>query len=155
MHIACYNDRLFILKQKGRAKDIESENDLRGKIVATQSGSNSEDYVNGNAELKESFAAFKTYRDLQEGFAALEKGEYDVLIVDEIAGRYELSKHPKKFELIDVTIGEVTEFGIGFGKDNVKLRDKVQQVFDEMIADGTAERISEKWFGLNLIKSAR
>lgn len=85
----------------------------------------------------------------------MDKGEYEVLIVDEIAGRYELSKHPKKFEVIDVTIGEVTEFGIGFGKDKVKLRDKVQQVFDEMIADGTAERISEKWFGLNLIKSAR
>ena len=31
-------------------------------------------------------------------------------------------------------------------KDNKELRDKVQKVFDEMKADGTVAKISEKWF---------
>ena len=75
-----------------------------------------------------------------------------MLIIDEIAARYEISKSPDKFEIVDVTVGPITKFGIGFRKSNSKLRDQVQKVFDDMIADGTAKKISEQWFGANLIR---
>ena len=75
------------------------------------------------------------------------------MIVDEIAARYEIIRCPGTFKTIEVTVGPVTEFGIGFRKDNVELREKVQAVFDEMIADGTAKDISRKWFKADLIKS--
>ena len=79
-------------------------------------------------------------------------GEIDVLIVDEIAGRYEISKHPGTFEIIEVTLGPITQFGIAFPMSNTALRDKVQTVFDQMIKDGTAKKISEEWFKADLIK---
>ena len=43
------------------------------------------------------------------------------------------------------------EYGIGFLKGITDLVEKVQKAFDEMIADGTAAKISEKWFGKDII----
>ena len=86
---------------------------------------------------------------------ALGDGEIDALICDEIVGRYAMNKSLDKFEALDITIGDVSQFGIGFRKDNVELRDKVQTVFDEIIKDGTAKKISENWFQADLINVHR
>ena len=145
------NRQIVLLRADDESK-INSEKDFAGKIIGTQSGSNSETYINENADIKKTFADFKTYRTVNDGFAALSGGEIDFLVVDEIAGRYELKKSADTFKIVDVTIGPVTEFGIGFRKDDVELRDRVQKVFDEMIADGTAKKISEKWFEADIIK---
>ncbi|MBO4779509.1 MAG: transporter substrate-binding domain-containing protein, partial [Selenomonadaceae bacterium] len=67
----------------------------------------------------------------------------------------ELGNIPQKFEIVEVTIGPVCEIGVGFRKDDVKLRDEVQKVFDSMIVDGTAKKISEQWFHADLIKRGR
>lgn len=39
------------------------------------------------------------------------------------------------------------EYAVGFRKDDYALAAKVQEILDEMYADGTAAKISEKWFG--------
>lgn len=149
------DNRQIILVRKGDTQGINAADDLAGKIVATQAGSNSEDYIDGNPRLRDSFAKFITYNNIKDGFAALSAGKFDVMIIDEIAARYEIMKNPDAFEIIELTIGPVTEFGIGFRKSDVKLRDRVQKVFDDMIKDGTAKKISEKWFQVNLIKYRR
>ena len=149
------DNRQILLVKKGNPKNIKSLEDLSGKLVATQAGSNSETYVDENEKLRNSFAKFSTYRTIGEGFAALNGEKYDVLIIDEIAARYEVNKNPNMFEIVSVTVGPVTEFGIGFRKGNTELRDRVQKVFDEMIADGTAAKISKQWFGTNLIKNSK
>ena len=35
-------------------------------------------------------------------------------------------------------------------KEDIALRDKIQETIDEMNADGTLKEISEKWFGKNI-----
>ena len=145
------NNRQVLLIKKSTNLKFTSEQDLAGKIVGTQEGSNSKDYVEGNAQLKNSFKEFKTYSTFKQAFADLTEEKVDVLIVDELAGRYEMSKIPRKFEIIEVTVGPVTEIGIGFRKSDVELRDRVQKVFDDMVADGTTKKISEQWFQADLI----
>ena len=93
----------------------------------------------------------KTYHTFNQAFEGLLTGQIDVLIIDELAGRYEMRKMPKKFKALEVTVGHITKVGIGFRKNDTELRDKVQKVFDEMVKDGTAKKISEKWFGADLI----
>lgn len=149
------DDRQIVLVRKESAFSINSEYDLEGKIVGTQAGSASDDYINKNKDLKESLAELKTYEKFGDVFDALQNGEIDVCVCDELVGRYEVNNHPNQFELINVKIGFMTEMGIGFPKDKAELRDKVQVVFDEMIKDGTAREISEEWFGADLIKSRR
>lgn len=148
-------NRQILIVPRGNPQNIHSVGDLKGKSVGTQAGSSSRDYVDANPSLKNSFKEFKTYLNFKEAFADLEGGNVEVLICDELAGRYELNKDPQKFAVIEVTVGATCEIGIGFRKNDVELRDKIQKVFDDMIKDGTAKKISEKWFQVNLIKFRR
>lgn len=149
------DNRQILLVKRGAVDRIRTVGDLEGKVVGTQAGSSSETYVNDTPSFKNSFAAFKTYRNFKDAFAELDSGDVDALICDEIVARYELGKIPPKFVIVEVTIGPVTEIGIGFRKNDTELRDKVQKVFDDMIRDGTAKAISEKWFNADLIKRRR
>ena len=146
------DNRQILLSKKSADFTFLSEYDLAEKIVGTQAGSNSEDYIAGNKPLMKSIKEFKTYSTFKQAFADLTEGKVDVLVVDELAARYELSKIPRKFEITEVTIGPATEIGIGFRKSDTALRDRVQKVFDEMVADGTTKKISEKWFQADVIK---
>ena len=146
------DNRQILLSKRSSNFRFLSEHDLEGKIVGTQEGSNSKDYIAENTKLKDSFKEFKTYATFKQAFEDLTNGNVEVLIVDELAARYELSKIPRKFEVTDVTIGSVTELGIGFRKSDVELRDRVQRVFDEMVADGTTKKMSEQWFQADLVK---
>ena len=145
-------NRQVILIKTGSAHEIRSEGDLAGKIVGAQAGSTSVCYVNDNPQFKNSFADFKTYPHFKAALQALDDGEIDALIADELLSRYIVNHQTDKFEIVDVTVGVSCEIGIGFRKDDVELRDRVQKVFDDMVKDGTAKRISEQWFKADLIK---
>lgn len=146
------DNRQIIFVRAGDDQGIAAEADLAGKAVGTQAGSTAETYIDSQADLKNSFNEFKTYGDYVSAFMDLENGRLDALVCDEIVGRYYISKHPDTLQALDVTVGPVTQFGIAFAKDNTALRDKVQKAFDEIVADGTATKISEQWFGADLIK---
>ena len=132
---------------------IMGEADLAGKVVGTQSASTAESYFNENEALKNSLSELKTYGDFTSAFMDLENGRVDAIVGDEIVGRYYISKHPDKIDALDVVIGPVSQFGFAFRKDDTALRNDVQKVFDEMIKDGAAKKISENWFGKDLIKA--
>ena len=149
------DNRQIILVKKGNTQGIQSENDLAGKKIGTQAGSTSETYIDRNKSFKDSLAEFRTYGNYKTAFRDLEKGTVDALVCDEILSRYEISQNPDRFEIIDVTVGAACEIGIGFRKGDIELRDQIQKVFDEMVADGTAKKISEKWFRVDLIKFER
>ena len=52
----------------------------------------------------------------------------------------------KEYRILDETLKD-EHYVIGFKKGNETLRDEVQRIMDEMVADGTAKTLSEKWFG--------
>ena len=149
------DNRQIILVKRGAIERIRTVGDLEGKIVGTQAGSSSENYISDTPNLKEGLAELKTYRNFKDALEDLDSGNVDALVIDEIVARYEISKIPPKFYIVEVTVGPVTEIGIGFRKGDVELRDRVQEVFDKMIADGTAKKISEQWFRADLIKRKR
>ena len=146
------DNRQIVFVRAGEDTGIAAVADLAGKAVGTQAGSTGEAKINANEELKNSFSEFKTYGDYVSAFMDLENGRLDAVVCDEIVGRYYMSKHPDKMQALDITVGDITQFGIAFAKENTELRDKVQKAFDEIVADGTATKISEKWFGADLIK---
>ena len=143
---------IFIRKDDAANKNISAEKDLAGKSVGTQAGSTAEAYITENEALKNSFGDFKTYGDYISAFMDLENGRLDAVVCDEIVGRYYMAKHADKLDALNVTVGPMSEFGIAFAKENTALRDEVQKAFNEIVADGTAKKISEEWFGADLIK---
>ncbi|MBQ5823034.1 MAG: transporter substrate-binding domain-containing protein, partial [Selenomonadaceae bacterium] len=135
---------------KGKNVAIASEADLAGKIVGTQSGGTTEEYFTKNTALKDSMKEVKYYPDYITAFMDLENGRIDAVVGDEIIGRYYISKHPDEITAVETVIGEVSQFGFAFRKDDQALRDEVQKVFDEMKADGTVAKISEQWFAKDI-----
>jgi len=149
------DNRQIVFVKAGNNQGIKSEADLAGKTVGTQAGSTAEAYITGNEKLKSSLKELKTYGDYVSAFMDLENGRIDALVCDEIVGRYAMSKQDGKFDALDVTVGPVSEFGIAFRKEDTALRDKVQKVFDEMVKDGTAAKISNEWFKADLVKGKK
>ena len=149
------DDRQILLVKKDSDLKIYSEYDLAGKVIGMQAGSTSDDYINSNEKLKKSVRAIKIYDKFGEAVSSLKNDEVDVVICDEIVARYEMNIHRDRLEIVEVRVGVNLEMGIGFRKEDTALRDKVQEAFDSMVKDGTAKKISEKWFNADLIKSAR
>lgn len=145
-------NRQVILVPKGKGKDIISLSDLAGKIVGTQLDATSDYYINQDQALKNTFAKFVTYDDYKNAFNDLADNAIDAVICDELVVRYEMARRPNIFDFLDITVGKVTKVAIGFRKDDTELCKQVEEVFGEMVKDGTAKKISEKWFRANLIK---
>ena len=149
------DNRRVIVVPKGNPQGIISEGDLEGKNVGVKAGTTAEFYFETEEGVKDKLKSLKTYDGDENVFNALEKGEVDAVVCDEIVGRYYNAKHQNHFEVLNVTVGKTNEYGIGFRKDDVRLRDRIQAAFDSMVTDGTAKKISEKWFQADLIKHSR
>lgn len=147
-----YMDNRQIIFVKKGTQDITDEKSLAGKVVGTQSAGTAEEYMDKSDFFKTQVKEVKKYSDYVSAFMDLENGRLDAVVGDEITGRYYMSKHADTIEAVDVAVGDVSTFGIAFAKDNKALRDEVQKVMDEMKADGTMAKISEKWFGKDITK---
>lgn len=148
-------NRQVILVKKGNTQGIVSAADLAGKVVGTQLGSPADGFINQDEQLKNSFAKFITYDNYEKVFEALASGEVDAVVCDELVVHYEMNRHHDKFEAIEATVGPVTGIAVGFRKGDDALRNRFQTAFNEMVEDGTAQKISVKWFNADLIQEHR
>ncbi len=130
---------------------IKSKKDLKGKIVALQMGSTSEDAVQKEPEVLNSFKELKKYGNYAEALMDLQIGRVDAVVIDEMVGRYYMTKKPGVYTVLDEGF-EAQEMGIGFRKSDISFKNEVNKILDEMKADGTAKKISEKWLGKDLIE---
>ena len=133
--------------------DMNSKEDLKGRIVSTQNSSSSlaaieaegaiPDFKNGEAIL------FDTYN---EAFMDLEAGRVEAVVADQVLARYYMAERgEEKYKVLDGDFGD-EEYGVGFRKGDKTLLEKLNKTLDEMKEDGTAAAISVKWFGENIIK---
>ncbi|WP_097026266.1 ABC transporter substrate-binding protein [Clostridium peptidivorans] len=134
-----------IIVKKGNTA-IKSAADLKGKNVGAQLGTTGEEA----AKKVEGVKALKTYDKATEPFHDLEIGRLDAVVVDEFVGRYYLSKQKDKFEVAVVLDQE--PIGIAFKKGEKELHEAVQKAVNELKADGTLSKLSEKWFGEDIYK---
>ena len=146
------DNRRVIVVLKGNPQEIRTKGDLDGKNVGVKAGTTAEFYFETEEGKKIKLKALKIYDSDENVFLALENGEIDAIICDEVLGRFEMMKHRNYFEVLNITVGKANEYGIGFRKDDHKLRDRIQAAFDSMVKDGTAKKISEKWFKADVIK---
>lgn len=146
------DNRQIIMVRKGEDFGIRSVHDLENKVVGAKAATTSAFYIENNEKLKQSLAEFKTYTTDAEVFEALKTGMVDALVCDEIVGRVEMIRSNDKIEMLNITVGKPHELGIGFRKNDIELRNRVQKAYDEIVKDGTAKKISEKWFQADILK---
>ncbi len=133
-----------VMVVKAGNKKIKSTSDLSKKnVVGVQQGSTSEAAL---GKLNKEFKEIKRYDKNTSAFMDLKIGRIDALAVDELVGRYYLSQRPGEFTVLPEAL-ESEPIGIGIRKEDVALKNKIQETLDSMYADGTMKQISIKWFG--------
>jgi len=132
-----------------RASDdsIKEPKDLQGKKVGVQINTTADE--SAQKFLKETPFELKQYDQVIQPFSDMKAGRLDAIIVDEVVARYYITQDKESYK---VTGARLTNepIGICFAKSNADLRDKVQKILDEIKADGTLKKLSEKWFGEDL-----
>ena len=129
------------------ASDVMTLRDLKGRTVGVQSGSTAQEALEASELYPE--ITMTTYDTVEILVNRLNGKEVDAALIDSVAAYYFIFSSDEQYFILSGSLGE-EEYAIGFRKDDVALRDKIQELINEMKADGTLGKISRKWFGSDI-----
>jgi len=124
--------------------NIDSISDLEGLTLGVQISSAAEEAVlkNSVSTLLDELVKYDTYNT---ALLELNNGQVDAIVIDEIMGRYIMSQNPGEYIVASENFGEEA-YGIGFRLNSEDIRDKINEALVQLVEDGIAKTISEKWF---------
>ncbi|MBL3558529.1 MULTISPECIES: amino acid ABC transporter substrate-binding protein [Marinobacter] len=139
-------DGAQVVTKKGNT-DVEGVEDLKGKTVAVNLGSNFE------ALLRELPYAdqieIKTYDSNLERDTAL--GRVDAFVMDRVSASQIIKEKPLPLELAGPTFSQITNaYPFRDNEAGRAMRDEVNKALAALRDDGTLASISEKWFGTDI-----
>ena len=124
--------------------------DLKGKVIGVQAGSSAEDAIEDTEGFKESIKEVVEFKDNLTALMDLEIGGVDAVIMDLLVANDNIARSGKGiFKVLDEGLSN-EEYGIGFRKGDIALRDAVQSALEDMAKDGTLASIATKWFGADI-----
>ena len=123
--------------------DIKSVSDLKGKIIGVVKQSSYQGYAKNYSN------DVRGYTSDIDALNDLPSGRIDVVITDKFVGIPITQKGTLDIKYVANVQSE--EIGIAVRKDDVALLGKLNNALDEIIADGTYDKISKKWFGENIL----
>ena len=129
---------------------ISSLDGLRGKRIGVQAGSSAEDAIDDTDGFRASVKEVVEFKDNLTALMDLEIGGVDAVIMDLLVANDNIARSGKGiFTVLSEGLAN-EEYGIGFRKGDVALRDAVQNALNDMAADGTLAAIAVKWFGADI-----
>jgi len=135
----------IIVVKNGSA--IKTSADLKDKVLGCQLGATGEQAamkIQGTKEVKK-------YDKITEAFHDLSIGRLDAVIVDAQVGGFYTKKEMGVYKILDERLTKEPE-GIGVRKEDQKLKAAIQKALDDLKADGTLTKLSNKWFGYDIYK---
>ena len=133
----------------GPDSDIASKADLAGKTIAIQAGSTSQDALEKDVEVFESLKEIRKFENNVDALLDLKVGRVEAVVVDSVVGRYYMAIHPEDYFVVDDSFKDEF-YGIGMRKEDGTFVSAINKALKEMGQDGSAEKISNKWFGDNV-----
>lgn len=140
------NSQVVVVNAASSTKTLK---DLTGKKCGVQAGSSAEDAINNADDFKDSLAEVVPFKDNLTALMDLEVGGVDAVVMDLLVANDNINRSGKDFRILEEALAP-EEYGIGFRKADVELRDQVQEKLSEMKADGSLAKIAEKWFGADI-----
>lgn len=119
--------------------------DLANKVVGLQSLSSAADALNAHP-IKSKIKTVTEFSDNVLALSDLKIGRVDAVVIDEVVVKYYMSKEKDTFKLLGESLAP-EEYGVGVKKGNDALLQQLQKALDDMNKDGSAAKISQKWFG--------
>lgn len=146
-------DRNIIVVKSG--SPIKTKADLDGKSIGLQLGSTAEPAVTKDP-ISEKIKEIRKYESPTVALMDLGAGRIDAVVTNEMNARYLITteKTADKYYILTEEEGDFGKepYGVGVRKEDVAFLAELSRVLNEMKADGTAAKISEEWFGSNIIK---
>lgn len=126
---------------------INALEELSGKTIGVTLGETHEKWARekGGWEIR-------TYKGLPELLLELENGRVEAIIVDNIPVRVAMQKSGAKIRQLDTPDieGGSIKVGIAIRQGNPELKAAMQKALDDMMADGTYEKIAMEWIGADI-----
>ena len=137
------NDYRFLVHKS--APDIKSLEDLRGKVIAVNQGNTYDKWVSERAqEYGWTVSRFAKNEDAVQ--AVLAKRAYANL-ASAGATDWTAKKNPLLKPSLIISSGQTK--GMVFRKDDVALRNQIENALECMKLDGTIARLQKKWLGID------
>lgn len=126
---------------------VQSLDDLKGKTLGVTLGETHEKWARGQGGW-----TVRTYKGLPELLLELRAGRVDALVVDNIPIRVAVKESGERIRQLDTPgiEGAAVAIGIAIRKGNPELAAAMQKALDEMMADGTYEKIAMEWVGADI-----
>ena len=140
------NDQVLIVKADSGVTTLA---DMAGKKVGLQNGSSAQAAVESNKEFAASLKEQVYYKENLTALNDLIIGGVDGVVMDSVVAAYDIAQSNKPLVIVSEVLSKES-YGVGFRKGDVKLRDEVQKILEEMANDGTVAAISTKWFGSDI-----
>ncbi|HLL50720.1 MAG TPA: ABC transporter substrate-binding protein [Thermomicrobiales bacterium] len=143
-----YYDTSVILLTPADNADITSPEDLAGKTVAVQAGTNYINILNDlNAELQAAGQPgidIQSYPDQTDAIQQLVVGRADATITQDTEAAFRETAQPGQFK-IAYTYPEAETFGIYFRQGSEQMAATLAETVEGMRDDGTLAEIAEIW----------
>jgi polar amino acid transport system substrate-binding protein len=141
------NRQIIVVKDNSKITDKKG---LSGKTVGLQQGSSSEEALNSDQETVKSLKEIRKFPDNVVALMDLAAGRVDAVVVDEVVGRYYISKKPGTYKVLSEDFGRES-YGVGLRQSDKTFLAELDKALDEMKKDGTGALISKKWFGEDIL----
>ncbi len=131
--------------------DIKVKENLKNKKVAVQNGSSTLDAIMKYPDIVSEFDSGEPvlFDTNNEAFMDLEAKRSDAVVADEVLARYYVKQRgEEKYKVLEDDFGK-EEYGIGVRKSDTELLKLLNDILDEMKADGSYDEVYSKWFSEN------
>jgi arginine/ornithine transport system substrate-binding protein len=147
-----YNTPAKFVSKKGSVKEFTKAT-LKGKTVGVQRATTHDSYLTDNygKDVK-----IKRYATQDDAYLDMAAGRIDFLLADSVALSDGFLKKPegKDFEFVGPDMTDVRWFGEGVGvacrKKDKDLVEMFNKAIDQIRADGTYQKIQDKYFDFNV-----
>lgn len=133
--------------------DINTLEDLAGKVVAAQEDSSAVDAMMSMPEIYDTFADTPEFATNDMAIMDMEAGRADAVVADSVLLEYVISRKddPSQYRILDADFGS-EEFAIGCRQSDTALADAINNAIEELKEEGKAAELSTKWFGADVFK---
>ena len=140
-------DGAQVVVKKGNEETITSVDDLSGKTVAVNLGSNFEQLLNELPNAEE--IDIRTYESNIAQDTAL--GRVDAFVMDRVSSAQLIAESPLPLAFAGKPFSEIRN-ALPFRNDEkgIELRNRIDAAITTLKENGTLTEISEKWFGTDI-----
>ena len=137
------NSQVIVVPENSDVTDLSG---LAGKIVGVQAASAALELLSDGgdqADLAATFGSLQQFPDYNNAFVELQAGSIDAVAMDIGVAQYQL-KQKEGYKILDEKLNS-EKYAIGFKLGNEELRDTVDAALDQLVTDGTFDKLAEKY----------